>query len=663
MAVRLGQETQGAAAAVQADGFLWGEGSQSSAGSRGRGWTLIEGAVIGNVPSPGNLVLLNPRFGLALFQLEAHWTENALAQLEQRLAASGFHEAFPGRLPIIHRRLRREVIPELPAILEEAFSLQPALTLPEGSAWVQALRTVLTDAGARLPAASISPGDGAVTGMAEAPAPPPRPPATASMPAPPPSPANDDAPRPGSLRGLIATAGAVAAGVLLVMVLRGGEAERLPTPSSVAQQVAANTHAATRTDAAPALPAATPTPPQAETLIAAAPPPAPAAEAPPVPVVAATLAAPPPPVTRFEEPPPPRIEVGLAAPPPPVTRFEEPPPPRIEVAMAAAPSPVAPFEEPPEPNIVAALAAAPPPLAPFEEPPEPNIVAALAAAPPPVAPFEEPPEPNIAVALAAAPPAVTPFEEPPEPNIAAALAAAPPPPNAPFAEPPEPNIAAALAAAPPPPIAPFAEPPEPNIAAALAAAPPPPIAPFEEPPEPNIAAALAATPAEGAMLPLPEEPPSFDLEAAIRSLGPPPERPVAAAAAPAPPPAPAQPSPTPPARAQPAASAAAEAPPPVSPLAVPDPPAVIGAMLLRGEALLAIGDISGARRFFERAAASGSGVAALHMGATYDPAELARIGVRGIPPDPARSLAWYRHAARLGEPRAAQRIATLEAMR
>jgi TPR repeat protein len=86
-------------------------------------------------------------------------------------------------------------------------------------------------------------------------------------------------------------------------------------------------------------------------------------------------------------------------------------------------------------------------------------------------------------------------------------------------------------------------------------------------------------------------------------------------------------------------------------------------MLLRGEALMGIGDISGARRFFERAAASGSGAAALWMGATYDPTELARLGARGIAPDRARALAWYRHAERLGEARAAERIATLEAPR
>jgi TPR repeat protein len=115
---------------------------------------------------------------------------------------------------------------------------------------------------------------------------------------------------------------------------------------------------------------------------------------------------------------------------------------------------------------------------------------------------------------------------------------------------------------------------------------------------------------------------------------------------------------------QAAAPAVARAPQaPVTPLAVPDPPAVIGAMLLRGEALMAIGDISGARRFFERAAASGSGAGALQMGATYDPTELARIGARGISPDRDRARAWYRYAEQLGERGAAERIATLEATR
>jgi TPR repeat protein len=90
---------------------------------------------------------------------------------------------------------------------------------------------------------------------------------------------------------------------------------------------------------------------------------------------------------------------------------------------------------------------------------------------------------------------------------------------------------------------------------------------------------------------------------------------------------------------------------------------VIGAMLLRGEALLAIGDISGARRFFERAAASGNAAAALAMGGTFDPGVLATLGARGITPDPGTALTWYRYAATLGEARAADRIAALEGTR
>ena len=132
----------------------------------------------------------------------------------------------------------------------------------------------------------------------------------------------------------------------------------------------------------------------------------------------------------------------------------------------------------------------------------------------------------------------------------------------------------------------------------------------------------------------------------------------AAVPAQAPTPAPSQataPAPAP--QARPAVSA------PVTPLAVPDPPAVVGAMLLRGEALLAIGDVSGARRFFERAAASGNAAAALHMGSTFDPTVLSTIGARGITPDRDRAMAWYRHAQALGSSDAATRIATLESTR
>jgi TPR repeat protein len=48
---------------------------------------------------------------------------------------------------------------------------------------------------------------------------------------------------------------------------------------------------------------------------------------------------------------------------------------------------------------------------------------------------------------------------------------------------------------------------------------------------------------------------------------------------------------------------------------------------------------------------------------TYDRERLARLGVIGLPADPAAALTWYRRALALGEPGAAARIATLEGQR
>lgn len=79
---------------------------------------------------------------------------------------------------------------------------------------------------------------------------------------------------------------------------------------------------------------------------------------------------------------------------------------------------------------------------------------------------------------------------------------------------------------------------------------------------------------------------------------------------------------------------------------------------------MAIGDLSGARLFFERAAASGSAAAARAMAETYDPRLLAERRVVGFSPDPVAALAWYRRAAALGLARdVAPAIARLEAAR
>ena len=60
------------------------------------------------------------------------------------------------------------------------------------------------------------------------------------------------------------------------------------------------------------------------------------------------------------------------------------------------------------------------------------------------------------------------------------------------------------------------------------------------------------------------------------------------------------------------------------------------------------GDILGARRFYEKAVASGDAAAALVMGRSYDPSYFARIAERNAEPDPAKAFAWYGQAMNAG---------------
>ena len=82
------------------------------------------------------------------------------------------------------------------------------------------------------------------------------------------------------------------------------------------------------------------------------------------------------------------------------------------------------------------------------------------------------------------------------------------------------------------------------------------------------------------------------------------------------------------------------------------PAAEITALLQRGDAFLGAGDIASARLFFERAADSGDGRAAMRMAVTYDAAFLERAGLRGLRSDPERAAFWYRRARELGEVKA-----------
>jgi TPR repeat protein len=79
-------------------------------------------------------------------------------------------------------------------------------------------------------------------------------------------------------------------------------------------------------------------------------------------------------------------------------------------------------------------------------------------------------------------------------------------------------------------------------------------------------------------------------------------------------------------------------------------------LLRRGDALLALGDVSSARLLYERAAAAGDGRGATGAGKTYDPAILLAIGARGIQADPVAAATWYRRAIELGDRSAAERL-------
>ncbi|WP_431271189.1 hypothetical protein [Dankookia sp. P2] len=77
-------------------------------------------------------------------------------------------------------------------------------------------------------------------------------------------------------------------------------------------------------------------------------------------------------------------------------------------------------------------------------------------------------------------------------------------------------------------------------------------------------------------------------------------------------------------------------------------------LLRRGDSLLALGDVSAARLFYDRAAANGSGKAATALGKTYDPAVLARLGIPSVSGDPTLAIRWYRTALKLGDAEAGQ---------
>ena len=82
-------------------------------------------------------------------------------------------------------------------------------------------------------------------------------------------------------------------------------------------------------------------------------------------------------------------------------------------------------------------------------------------------------------------------------------------------------------------------------------------------------------------------------------------------------------------------------------------------LLAQGERYLSQGTVAGARLFFRQAAEAGLAIAAMRLGATYDPNELSKLKVQGLVADVAEARKWYERARELGAPEAEQRLARL----
>ena len=88
--------------------------------------------------------------------------------------------------------------------------------------------------------------------------------------------------------------------------------------------------------------------------------------------------------------------------------------------------------------------------------------------------------------------------------------------------------------------------------------------------------------------------------------------------------------------------------PVVVPTEAPVSPAEVAPLMERGDALLATGDFTSARLFYEAAANAGDANAALRLGAMFDPIFIDRANLRGVRADIEKAVFWYRRARDLG---------------
>jgi hypothetical protein len=111
----------------------------------------------------------------------------------------------------------------------------------------------------------------------------------------------------------------------------------------------------------------------------------------------------------------------------------------------------------------------------------------------------------------------------------------------------------------------------------------------------------------------------------------------------------------------PQTAASAPQPPAKHPNAVL--PEFVRALVRRGDDLILLGDISGARRLYALAAEDGDGQAAKRLGDTYNPEFLSEHHVQGLQPDINTAEEWYRKAAALGDPDASETLRYLSSSR
>ncbi|WP_270933778.1 SEL1-like repeat protein [Falsiroseomonas oryzae] len=580
------------------------------------GWRLVTNARIGMAPpgrTPGDeimlhIVLIGPAFGVALLDVEPAWHPDALPRFRAMLRDRGFEAAFPGYLPVIYRRLSRSSMHEVEAILSEAVVWQERMSMPPGGAWADALQDLLVGGRRLLPPVAA-------------------PPASAPRPVDRPDPA-----RPRRWLAPLAAAGAAATLLFLVMTRDDGAAPARQSDAApilleqargsasnlaLPRQEAKVQGQADETPLALALADARDALRGVRHLGPETPPrePQPAQFA--VPNAVAQAAG------SFDA-----LRDSRGA--PADAAWEAAPTPQTEVAPSAGADVETATAESAPP--VPAESAAVPLLLPLPD---------LKLVKPGPAATVEPVVPRQAAPTHPSPAASEQLEEPAEPASAAEGEPSRPPASADLAPVPAPVVAPAEVALPyPAPV--LTAPPAPSVV------PPSNIAMPRSTPLPLPAAES---------FPDPEPMPLPSAEAPATTIAPPSDVEIAAGS----PVQTALPAELVPARVPPAAVAAPssapvpEALPPAQPAqdARPAglglPAAVVAALIRRGDAMLAMGDISAARLLYGRAANEGSGAAALALGRTHDPAVLNALGARGLRADPAVAADWYRRALALGE--------------